>query len=102
MRVRAVRGFSGLRGTHAPGDVFDLPDGVNWLEAGLVEPVDTGEVEVLSRSEVETESDVPGGFTGLVDREWAGWFWVCVGGVVEEKLQGSPEEAERRLRGLTD
>ncbi len=36
MRVRALVSFSGTAGTIARGAEFDLPDGVDWLTAGLV------------------------------------------------------------------
>lgn len=39
MRVRALVSFSGAAGTIARGAEFDLPDGVDWLKAGLVVPV---------------------------------------------------------------
>lgn len=48
MRVRAVKSFGSTFYGHKPaGSVFELPDGVDWLEAGLVEPVDekAGEIE---------------------------------------------------------
>ena len=45
MRVRATGSFVGIGPTgmkYRPkkGDEFDLPEGVDWLEAGLVEMVD--------------------------------------------------------------
>lgn len=41
MKVRAVKSFGGSQyGHRAAGSVFDLPDGVDWLEAGLVVPVE--------------------------------------------------------------
>lgn len=47
MKVRALNSFSdSVHGTHAAGDVFYLPEGADWLRAGLVEvatePVDIG------------------------------------------------------------
>ena len=40
MKVRALTSFGGSRYGHVPeGHVFDLPAGVDWLQAGLVEPV---------------------------------------------------------------
>lgn len=39
MKVRALKSFGGRIGHFPEGSVFDLPDGVDWLEAGLVEPV---------------------------------------------------------------
>jgi len=38
MKVKALKSFGGLDvGHYSAGQVFDLPDGVDWLEAGLVE-----------------------------------------------------------------
>ena len=47
MKVRALNSFSdSVYGTRAAGDEFELPDGADWLRAGLVEvvtePVDIG------------------------------------------------------------
>lgn len=40
MKVRALNSFSdSVHGTHAAGDEFWLPVGVDWLSAGLVEVV---------------------------------------------------------------
>jgi hypothetical protein len=36
MRVRALVSFAGKGMTVARGAEFDLPDGVDWLQAGLV------------------------------------------------------------------
>lgn len=46
MQVRALVGFVGIvngqsRAVRA-GEVFDLPDGVDWLTAGFVAPVAPG------------------------------------------------------------
>lgn len=39
MLVKAVRSFGGSKYGHkAEGSVFELPDGVDWLQAGLVIP----------------------------------------------------------------
>lgn len=40
MKVRAVTSFAGRFGSHSKGDVFELPENVDWLTAGLVEPVE--------------------------------------------------------------
>jgi hypothetical protein len=44
MKVRALTTFGGANKTGrihvSAGDVFELPDGVDWLKAGLVELVD--------------------------------------------------------------
>lgn len=42
MRVRALVSFAGKGMTVARGAEFDLPEGVDWLQAGLVAPVETG------------------------------------------------------------
>lgn len=40
MKVKVLNSFSdSVHGTKAQGDVIDLPDGVDWLRAGLVEPL---------------------------------------------------------------
>ena len=39
MRVRAVKAFGGSGHRHDIGDEFDLPKGVDWLKAGLVEEI---------------------------------------------------------------
>lgn len=39
MRVVALVSFAGKGITVARGAEFDLPDGVDWLQAGLVAPV---------------------------------------------------------------
>ena len=39
MKVRAVRAFGGNGHRHDIGDEFELPEGVDWLKAGLVEEV---------------------------------------------------------------
>lgn len=56
MKVKAVKSFGGSRHGHFPqGHVFELPDGVDWLEAGLVVPViekpETADSKVVKRSE---------------------------------------------------
>lgn len=45
MKVRALVSFSDVRGSYAQGDEFELPDAVDWLRAGLVEPVRQVEME---------------------------------------------------------
>jgi hypothetical protein len=40
MKVRAVKSFAGPLGSYSEGQVFELPPNVDWLTAGLVEPVD--------------------------------------------------------------
>jgi len=40
MKVRALKSFGGSMYGHYPeGTVFELPKGVDWLKAGLVEEV---------------------------------------------------------------
>ena len=46
MKVKALISFSdSVHGTRAAGDVFYLPEGVDWLRAGLVEAVPEPESE---------------------------------------------------------
>jgi hypothetical protein len=40
MRVRALLSFAGKGMTVSRGAEFDLPEGVDWLQAGLVVPVE--------------------------------------------------------------
>lgn len=40
MLVRALKSFGGSRGHVPEGHVFELPDDVDWLQVGLVEPVE--------------------------------------------------------------
>lgn len=40
MKVRALTSFSDVQGSHSPGDVFELPEGADWLRAGFVEPAE--------------------------------------------------------------
>lgn len=48
MLVRALKSFGGNKYGHFPeGKVFELPDGVDWLRAGLVELVEP-EIETAS------------------------------------------------------
>ncbi len=42
MKVRALVSFAGKGMTVARGAEFDLPEGVDWLQAGLVALVATG------------------------------------------------------------
>jgi hypothetical protein len=54
MLVRAVKSFGGSKYGHKPaGSVFELPEGVDWLQAGLVEPVEQ-EIETASVEAPET------------------------------------------------
>lgn len=45
MKVRVKRGFvtriNGEQKTFSEGQIFDLPKGVDWLKAGLVEKLNT-------------------------------------------------------------
>ena len=48
MQVRATRSFvDGKYGRHNEDDVFELPAGCDWLQSGLVEPVEP-EIETAS------------------------------------------------------
>lgn len=40
MRVRALTSFAGSGVSVGMGDEFELPDGVDWLWAGLVEVIE--------------------------------------------------------------
>lgn len=40
MKVRALVSFGSPYGSFTAGDEFELPDGVDWLKAGLVELVE--------------------------------------------------------------
>jgi len=59
MKVKALNSFSdSVYGTRAAGAVFDLPDGVDWLRAGLVEVVVEPEVEAAPVIEPEAAPEV--------------------------------------------
>ncbi len=45
MRVRALTSFAGSGFSVGQGDEFDLPEGVDWLRAGLVEAIPEPEQE---------------------------------------------------------
>lgn len=58
MRVRAVKSFAGQDGdgNHVSvgmGDEFELPLGVDWLQAGLVEPVVVRGVDIAEKAVVK-------------------------------------------------
>lgn len=41
MKVKCVRSFvDGMHGSKGQGDVFEMPEGVDWLKAGFVVPVE--------------------------------------------------------------
>ena len=40
MKVKALKAFSGPKGSYGTGDIFELPNGVNWIKEGLVEVVE--------------------------------------------------------------
>lgn len=49
MRVRVVKSFvDGKYGRKSRGAEFEMPDAVDWLKAGLVEPVEP-EIEVATK-----------------------------------------------------
>lgn len=58
MKVKALVSFvDGLySGNHAAGEVFDLPDGTDWLRAGLVEVVSEPEAEPAPEPEAPKPS----------------------------------------------
>ena len=39
MKVKALRSFGSPFGPRSEGEVFDLPEGVDWIKAGFVEEV---------------------------------------------------------------
>ena len=45
MRVRALTSFAGSGVSVGMGDEFELPEGVDWLRAGLVEVIPEPEQE---------------------------------------------------------
>lgn len=94
--VKAKAGFAGPKGSHAEGDVFPLPEDVDWLRAGLVAVVEeTSETPRM----LDKEEEIPPGFTGLQDRG-AGWYGVIVQGDLLDKIRDE-EDAAARLEGLT-
>ncbi len=54
MKVRCVRSFAALVGkkryTISEGASFTLPDGVDWIKAGLVVPVETATAEPVENA----------------------------------------------------
>lgn len=66
MRVRAIKSFGGVtaegRFHVSAGQELDLPDGADWLRAGLVEPVETAAVASGKPRVTKTRpaTDVPG------------------------------------------
>ena len=54
MRVRALVSFAGKAGSVQEGAVFELPDGVDWLTAGLVEVVVEPATEETTTEETAT------------------------------------------------
>jgi len=57
MKVVAIRNFVGIvqhvKRTYEEGQEFDLPDGVDWIQAGLVAPVRAEKVETATRKAPE-------------------------------------------------
>jgi hypothetical protein len=39
MKVKVIRSFVDIRGSFQEGDIIELPESVDWLNAGFVEPV---------------------------------------------------------------
>ena len=49
MLVRAVKSFvDGKYGRHDEGDVFDIPNGADWVLAGLVEAIEGDAIETAA------------------------------------------------------
>lgn len=56
MKVKALVSFASPFGRHSEGEVFDLPKGVDWLKAGLVE-----KIPITKRVRKSRKSDDAGG-----------------------------------------
>lgn len=54
MKVRAVKSFAGRGVSHGAGDIFELPENVDWLQAGLVEPVEEAKKTATAEPDGET------------------------------------------------
>lgn len=59
MKVKAIKSFvgkgpDGIKYRQEAGDVFDLPEGTDWIKAGLVIPAETGELELAATEPAET------------------------------------------------
>ena len=53
MKVIALKSFGGTEyGSYSTGDIFELPEGVDWLKAGLVRPLEV-EAETATAEPVE-------------------------------------------------
>lgn len=94
MLVKAIRGFSpATGGPIAPGDVFTLPAGADWLKAGLVEKADAGAKETRF-VEPQESGERPG--SGI--RE-------AVKEVLEARADGAkvtPEKVDAAVRGIKE
>ncbi len=53
MKVKVLVSFFGTAGAHSQGDIIELPDGVDWLRAGLVEALPEPEAEPAPTPEPE-------------------------------------------------
>lgn len=54
MKVKVIKSFAGRdaqgnRVSHGQGDIIDLPPGVDWVRAGLVEPIKAGQPAAKKR-----------------------------------------------------
>jgi|SRR5690606_30722557 len=55
MKVRCITSFAGYGFSHAEGEVFELPPGVDWLRAGFVVPVAPSKPEALAQARKPTD-----------------------------------------------
>lgn len=60
MKVQALKSFvgkgpNGIKYRQEAGDIFELPEGSDWIKAGLVAPVvEDGELELAATEPPET------------------------------------------------
>lgn len=59
VKVKAIKSFvgkgpDGIKYRQAEGDVFELPDGSDWIRAGLVVAFETGDLELAATEPAET------------------------------------------------
>jgi len=53
MKGRVIKSFAGTHyGSYGQGDIIDIPTGVDWVQAGLV--------EVIEEEKIETAMIAPG------------------------------------------
>lgn len=55
MKVRVLKSFGGVNFRASSGDIIELPEGVDWLRAGLVEPfIEEPEAAAIEPAETAT------------------------------------------------